>query len=100
MMDELTRRAMEGLRGMIAGRKAQAWQRLMLGDGNKPTRDAEIVLGDLRRFCRAQSSTFDPDPYISARLQGRRDAWLRIAEFLNLSEAQVRQLVEVEDEVL
>lgn len=44
-----------------------------------------IVLADLARFCRAHMSTAAADPIISARLDGRREVWLRIAMHLNLS---------------
>lgn len=50
---------------------------------------ARIVLADLSRFCRANKSTFNSDPRIDALLQGRREVWLRIAEHLNMSEAEL-----------
>jgi hypothetical protein len=60
-------------------------------------RDAEIVLADLRDFCCANSTTFSPDPYVAARRQGRREAWLRISQHLNLDEARIQKLVELDD---
>ena len=45
----------------------------------------EAVLADLARFCRADESTFDTDPRISALMEGRREVWLRITKHLNLS---------------
>jgi hypothetical protein len=53
---------------------------------------AEDVLKDLARFCRAHSSTFDSDPHIAARLDGRREVWNRIQEQLNLSPQEVWRL--------
>lgn len=44
-----------------------------------------IVLADLARFCRAHSSTAHPDPHVAARLDGRREVWLRVQQHLNLS---------------
>jgi hypothetical protein len=70
----------EFLRTFLAGRKA-AYQRTF----NKESRDAQFVLADLARFCRATRSTFHPDHAISDRLDGRREVFLRIAEHLNLS---------------
>jgi len=45
----------------------------------------EAVLADLARFCRADESTFNTDPRISALMEGRREVWLRITKHLNLS---------------
>ena len=50
------------------------------------------VLRDLARFCRAFSSTGNPDPYVAARLDGRREVWLRISEHLNLSPDELWKL--------
>lgn len=60
-------------------------------------RDREIVLADLREFCCANRTTFSTDPQQAARLQGRREAWLRIVQHLNLDEAAIIKLVEVDD---
>jgi len=59
--------------------------------------DHQGVLADLRDFCRAGASTFRLDPYDAARLQGRREVWLRISQHLNLDEAKVQKLVEIDD---
>lgn len=45
----------------------------------------EIVVKDLARFCRAHDSTFHEDPRIHAMVEGRREVWLRIQRYLNLS---------------
>lgn len=47
------------------------------------------VITDLIPFCRAIESTFDPNPYIAARLDGRREVFLRINDHLNLSTEQL-----------
>jgi hypothetical protein len=60
-------------------------------------RAAEHVLADLREYCFARTSAFDPDPIIMARREGRRDVWLRISNYLNLDEAQVQKLMENDD---
>ena len=46
---------------------------------------SELVTDDLRRFCRADETTFHPDPRVEGILQGRREVWLRIQNHLNLS---------------
>lgn len=47
------------------------------------------LLTDLAEFCRASESTFDADPRIHAFLEGRREVFLYITEFLNLSSQQL-----------
>jgi hypothetical protein len=82
----------EWLRAKIFGRR-YAWQRLLLDGEGKVSRDAEIVLKDLARFCRAHQSTAvfsrirgSLDPLASARADGRREVYLRIVENLHLDE--------------
>jgi hypothetical protein len=50
----------------------------------------ERVLTDLAAFCRANESTFVPDPRAEGILQGRREVWLRISKHLNLSEDELQ----------
>ena len=50
----------------------------------------ERVLTDLAGFCRANESTFAPDPRAEGILQGRREVWLRISKHLNLSEDELQ----------
>ena len=44
-----------------------------------------VVLEDLAKFCRANDTTFTKDDRLSAVLEGRREVWLRIQNYLNLS---------------
>lgn len=53
---------------------------------------AEIVLKDLARFCRANESTFHDNDRVQSKLDGRREVWLRLAQHLNLSPAQLWSL--------
>lgn len=59
---------------------------------------AERVLKDLARFCRASTSTFDPDARTHAFREGRREVWLRIQTMLNLPESRVQELSEAEQD--
>lgn len=52
-------------------------------DSESPT--AKLVLEDLEKFCKAQQSTFDIDPRVHALQEGRREVFLRITEYLNLT---------------
>lgn len=50
------------------------------------------VLKDLAKFCRAHKSTAHTDPYLAARLDGRREVWLRIQSHLQLSDDDLWKL--------
>ncbi len=54
--------------------------------------DGKAVLKDLAEFCRANKSTFSPDPRVHAVLEGRREVWLRIQKYLNLTPEQLWEL--------
>lgn len=51
------------------------------------------VLADLAVFCRATKSTAHTDPHMAARLDGRREVWLRIQSHLQLSEDDLWKLL-------
>lgn len=55
------------------------------------------VLADLAKFCRADQSTFNPDPRIHAVLEGRREVFLRIANHLRLSPDELYSLYAKKD---
>lgn len=50
------------------------------------------VLVDLAKFCRAHASTAHTDPHMAARLDGRREVWLRIQSHLRLSDDELWRL--------
>lgn len=66
--------------------RAQAYRRTF--EGPVPER----VLRDLARFCRAHQSTAHQDPQVAARLDGRREVWLRIQEHLQLTDEELWEL--------
>lgn len=76
-------------RAMIVGRQTSYLQTFDLT--SQPNLD---TLADLARFCRANTSTFDPDPRIHALLEGRREVWLRIQNHLNMSPETIFSLIE------
>ena len=45
----------------------------------------KVVMGDLGEFCRADVSTFHPDARAHALQEGRREVYLRIKEYLDLT---------------
>jgi len=59
---------------------------------DKDSQDAQRVLADLAKFCRAHESTFHADPRLHAVMEGRREVWLRISQHLNLSTEELYAL--------
>ena len=56
---------------------------------------SHAVLVDLARFCRAQESTFVADDRTMLMLEGRREVWLRIQNYLNLSSDELFELHQI-----
>lgn len=54
--------------------------------------DARAVLKDLAEFCRANTPTFNSDPRIHALLEGRREVWLRIQKYIQLTPDELWEL--------
>ena len=50
------------------------------------------VLEDLARFCHANETQFHENQRLTDVLIGRREVWLRIQNFLNLSDADLYRL--------
>lgn len=82
----------------ILNRK-QSYRRTFLDANGLLGRDAEVVLADLRRFCRVTASTavISPitksiDPMAMAMAEGRREVWNRIMAHLYVDEKQVFNL--------
>ena len=56
---------------------------------------ADRVLADLRRFCRANDTTFTPgDPYTTSLLEGRRETWNHIIGLVHIDESTIHHLSE------
>lgn len=83
----------------IFNRRREAYRRTFLGDKGQPHINADVVLADLRRFCRATSPSFTPgDPHATSLLEGRREVWNRIQAFLHLDDEAVYNLTERQDD--
>lgn len=96
---DLVQRALVNLRRQYAILRSRSYRRLFQPEGDRTAvRDAEIVLADLRNFCRAEATCFSQDPHVTARNEGRREVYLRILHHLSLDEAEVHKLMEVENE--
>lgn len=85
-------------------RRRQAY-RALLQPGGQLSPAADIVLSDLRKFCRATVSTTvvspvtgSVDPIASAQAEGRREVWLRITQHLHISDQDLYGLAEKQDD--
>ena len=54
--------------------------------------NAKLVLKDLADFCRADKSTFHENERIHAVLEGRREVWLRVQKYLQLTPEELWDL--------
>lgn len=59
---------------------------------DEKNRDAQAVLKDLAKFCRANEPTFHTEERVHAMLEGRREVWLRIQQHLQLDEEDLWKL--------
>ena len=82
-------------------KRRQSYRRLFLDGDGKANPSAEIVLADLKRFCRAETSTavVSPvskaiDPLAMAMAEGRREVWNRIQSYLHMADREITQLKE------
>ena len=71
--------------------RANAYKRVFPLDN----KDVEFVLKDLMKFCRAIESTYATDPRDAARLDGRREVFLRIQSHTKMSQDQLWALLGV-----
>ncbi|HEV2747619.1 MAG TPA: hypothetical protein VGW34_10015 [Allosphingosinicella sp.] len=90
------RRVVIGVMRRMAILRARSYRAVFM-PGGVIDRDHEVVLADLRDFGCAAKTTFHADPTEAARRQGRREMWLRISQHLNLDEAKVQKLMEIDD---
>lgn len=71
---------------------------LFLAPDGQPHRAGEIVLAELRNYSGfGRYSIFDPDPHVLAYREGQRAVVMMIFNLLNLDEAAVHKLMEVDD---
>lgn len=93
-------RMIAALLSAVTGRR-WAYRITLLADDRLPRIAASHVLADLRAYCFANADgrrpLFSTDPVVMARRLGRREAFDRIIHYLNLDEAQVQTLMEIDD---
>lgn len=84
-------------------RRKYAYRRLFLGEDGLNA-DGQVVLADLAKFCRANSSTAivspvsrSVDPIAMAMAEGRWEVWLRIAAHLHIDDRVIFNLNEEEN---
>lgn len=75
--------------------RATFWRGLWKRADGQPTEHTRLVLADLRRFCRAESSCVQVakdghvDTHLTCVLEGRREVWLRLVALLELTDEQL-----------
>lgn len=72
----------------IFKRKQRAYEDLF----SESSKSTQIVIGDLKKFCRYMESTYDPDPYRQSYLNGRRDVLERILSYVDFSPEQMHEM--------
>jgi len=85
-------------------RRKLGYRRTFMDDQGNLTVEGQIVLNDLRKFCRATGTTMvlSPvsktiDPLAMAMAEGRREVWNRIMAHLYVNEKQVFELHEKDE---
>lgn len=69
--------------------RKRAYREIFLGP---PGTASHALLTDLADFCRAFESTWDEDARHHARLEGRREVWLRIQQHIHLEPDDLARL--------
>lgn len=83
-------------RAFIPRRWFYRW--LFRGENGDLRQVGEYVLADLRQFCGADKlEIFHTDPQVQAYRLGKQAVFRRIVYFLNLDEAAVQKLMELDD---
>ena len=86
----MVRDTVEAVKNMLRGR-AYAYRQVF----SKDSVQAKAVLKDLAKFCRAHESSYHPDARVHAAMEGRREVWLRIQEYLKLEADEIYELHKV-----
>jgi hypothetical protein len=69
--------------------RSKAYQSVFAGEF------AKSVMADLERFCHANATTHvEGDSHGTAQLEGRRQVWLRIQGYRNLTGARIDEMVD------
>jgi len=77
------REALEMDRRVYLERRQHAYVRVFKGEPMGD--DLQIVLDDLRTFCRGEESTYHDNPRLHVLLTGRQEVYLRIKDHTQLS---------------
>ncbi|SOE49116.1 Bbp19 family protein [Orrella dioscoreae] len=85
-------------------RRRASYRSAFLDPAGQPTQAGAAILADLARFCRAYESTTVVSPvtrtvdtHASMQAEGRREVFNRLTYYLNLTEAQIYQMMEREN---
>ncbi len=86
-------------------RRKLAYRRSFMDPEGRLTSEAEIILNDLRKFCRVGKAPIQVspvsrtvDPIGSALIAGRQEVFNRITQYLFVNEKQIFNLIEKDPE--
>jgi hypothetical protein len=74
--------------------KEWAFRQIFGGDNGELNEAAKVALADLRYFCNGTKSNFNTDALEMARMEGRREVFMRIMNYLNYDFSKVYELDE------
>lgn len=75
-------------------KKEWAFRSIFSKENGELNEAAKIALADLRLFCNGTKSNFSVDALEMARMEGRREVFMRIMTFLNYDYSKVYDLEE------
>ncbi len=75
-------------------RKEWAYRNIFQGDKGDLHEASKIALADLRTFCNGTKSSFSTDALEMARMEGRREVFTRVTNFLNVDYSKYYDLEE------
>ncbi len=74
--------------------KEWAWRHILGGTDGNLHEASKVALADLRVFCNGTKTNFNTDPLEMARMEGRREVFMRIMNFLNYDFSKIYDLEE------
>lgn len=79
-------------------RKEWAFRTLFKGDDGSLNEAAKVALADLRAFCHGTQSNFSKDALEMARMEGRREVFTRVMNYLEVDYSKYYQMEEQIDD--
>lgn len=78
----------------VLQRKEWAYRNIFQGDKGDLHEASKVALADMRTFCNGTKSNFSTDALEMARMEGRREVFTRVMNFLNVDYSKFYDLEE------